>query len=128
MARPGRFDHLKPEVFRLFAEGMKPREILKQFTGLPSSTVYDWQKEFRNISGISGQARDKMPIDPESPLEKIINALWDLHAMPTQDGAGIMVQVLNALLRAEQVRAAQFAVEDMERLSDAELAKIANGG
>ena len=128
MARPGRFDHLKSEVFRLLAEGLRPQEILKQFPGLPSSTVYDWQKEFRNISGISGQPREKMPIDPESPLEKIINALWDLHSSPTQDGAGIMVQVLNALLRAEQIRAAQFTVEDMERLSDAELEKIANGG
>jgi uncharacterized protein (DUF433 family) len=126
MARRSNHEHQKPEVFRLLAEGFTPAEILEQLPDIPRSTVYDWAKEFRTVSGNGGgTARVAMPIDPESPLDKIINALWDLHRDPTTDGAGIMVQVLNALLRAEQVRTAQFAAIDFDSLSDEQLAKIA---
>jgi uncharacterized protein (DUF433 family) len=125
MARPGKFDHHKPEVFRLLAEGLKPQEILKELPDIPQANVYRWAKEFEKTSQTGRHVREKLPIDPESPLDKIINALWDLHKDPTMDGAGIMVQVLNALLRAEQLRSAQFAAIDFDSLSDEQLAKIA---
>lgn len=125
MARRSEFEHQKPEVFRMLAEGFKPQEILKQLPGLPQSTVYVWAKEFQNLSETGGVQRERLPIDPESPLDKIINALWDLHRDPTVDGAGVLVQVLNALLRAEQIRSAQFAAIDLDSLTDEQLAKIA---
>ena len=131
MARRSDHEHLKPEVFRLLSEGFKPAEIIDNFkrqgVKVPKSTVYDWAKEFRNVSGTG--ARVPVLIDPESPLQKIMNAMWDVHADPTKDGAQVRVNILNALLRAEQFRCQlESSNFDPAEMSDAELEKLANGG
>ena len=102
MARPGRFDHLKPEVLRLLAEGLKQSEILRQYPDLPKATLSGW------ASSVSSEPRSeppkpaprlRLPIDPESPIEKIKNALWDIVYNP--QGKGAAVQALNILLKIE---------------------------
>jgi hypothetical protein len=125
MPRRAKFEHLKPEVFRLLAEGFKPQEILQQLPDIPQSTVYDWQKEFRYLSENGGNKRERLPIDPESPLDKIMNALWDVVNDPTTEGANTKVNALNALLRVEQVRVAQFVSLDFDGMDEEQLKKIA---
>lgn len=114
----------------MLSEGFKPNEIIQNFidkgVDVAKSTIYDWAKEFRNLSGNNG--RISIPIDPESPLQRIINAMWDVHSNPTEDGAQIKVNVLNGLLRAEQFRCqVEVSKFDPDELSDAELEKISKG-
>ena len=117
MARPGRFDHLKPEVFRLIAEGLRFSQILKIHPEIPKGTLSAWFNTVNNIDSELVQnypepvqnppeplrplpvPRLRLPIDPESPLEKIKNALWDIVYNP--EGKGTAVQALNILLRIE---------------------------
>jgi hypothetical protein len=109
MARTSRHEKHKPQILRLLSEGLKPSDIAKQFPAIPTSTVYAWAKEFQNISRTGGDSGTpaplRLPIDPESPLERIIQALWDIHANPTAPGAGLQVQALQALMRAVQIQA-----------------------
>jgi hypothetical protein len=108
MARRSRHEQHKSEVFRLLAEGLTPAAVSKEFPDIPRRTVYDWATEFRTMcdkGANSAQAPIRLPIDPESPLERIIQALWDIHANPTAPGAGLQVQVLQALMRAVQIQA-----------------------
>jgi hypothetical protein len=119
MARPGRFDHLKPEIFRLIAEGMTFSQILKIHPEISKGTLSLWFSAVNNIGSEPVQndsepvqnppkpprqsampaPRLRLPIDPESPLEKIKNALWDIVYNP--EGKGTAVQALNILLRIE---------------------------
>lgn len=131
MARPGKWDHIKPEVFRLIKEGFKWAEIMEQFPNLPKGTLSGWFRQVENISSESSEPssepqRVRLPIDPESPLEKIKNALWDIVYQP--EGKGTAVQALNCLIRVHQMEwemsAAKFEPGEM---SEAELKKIASG-
>jgi hypothetical protein len=103
MARPGKFDHLKPEILRLLAEGVTQAEILRQHPGIPKGTLSLWASSVapvRNNSERSSEPpKPRLPIDPESPLEKIKNALWDIVYEP--QGKGAAVQALNILLKIE---------------------------
>lgn len=114
----------------MLSEGFKPTEIIQHFVGqgidVAKSTIYDWAKEFRNLSGNNG--RVAIPIDPESPLQRIINAMWDVLHDPTEEGAQVKVNVLNSLLRAEQFRH-QIEIDRFspDEMSDADLEKIARG-
>ena len=110
MARPGRFDYLKPEILRLLAEGLSFGEILRLHPELPKGTLHGWynhvkhrselvQNGFEISSEPEATPRLRMPIDPESPLEKIKNALWDIVYDP--QGKQVAVQALNILLRIE---------------------------
>lgn len=101
VARPGRFDHLKPEILRLLAEGLSPSEIRKQHPDIPKATLYDWAGSISDNSPENSPKapRPRLPIDPESPIEKIKNALWDIVYNP--QGKGAAVQALNILLKIE---------------------------
>lgn len=103
MARPGRHDHLKPEILRLIQEGLTFGEILRQYPELPKATLNGWFTQFgtgsEQVRNPPGQPRPRLPIDPESPIEKIRNALWDIVYTP--EGKGTAVQALNALIKIE---------------------------
>lgn len=102
MARPGKFDHLKPEILRLLAEGVSQAEIHKQYPGMPKGTLSRWAniEVVRIQKELSSKPEHlRLPIDPESPLEKIKNALWDIVYNP--DGKGVAVQALNLLIKIE---------------------------
>ena len=102
MARKGRYDHLKPEILRLLTEGVTQAEILRQYPDLAKATLSDWSRSVpvQNISELSTKSpRAGLPIDPESPIEKIRNALWDI--VYDQQGKGAAVQALNILLKSE---------------------------
>jgi hypothetical protein len=101
MPRKSDYEHFKPEVLRLLQEGFKVSEILRQMPQLAKSTAYDWEKEFRISSGISKTPAFPLPLDPESPLDKIKNALWDIVHEP--DGKGVAVQALNSLVKVFQL-------------------------
>lgn len=124
MARRSTVENLKPEVFELLKQGLRPKEIRERLPQLPSSTAYDWAKEFRIISGVPESISAKpiepqalaavsplLPKDPETPLEKIKHALWDIVANP--EGKHTAVQALNAL-----VKIAQIEMELCDRNSD----------
>lgn len=108
MARPGKFNHLKPEILRLIAEGVAWSDIRSQYPELPERTLADWVKRFRNAAESPAEStakppqlapKPRLPIDPESPLEKIKHALWDIVYDP--QGKGAAVQALNILLKIE---------------------------
>jgi hypothetical protein len=106
VARPGRFDHLKPEVMRLIAENVQWGEIRQQYPDLPERTLANWVNAVKVNSTAEPTAeptakppRPRLPIDPESPIEKIKNALWDIVYNP--QGKGAAVQALNILLKIE---------------------------
>ena len=148
MARPGRYEHLKPAVERLVREGLRFSKIKKQYPELPNATLSAWVNGFKekirlesggssesvpNISESIPQARVRLAkIDPESPLDKITRALWEVVDCPDQEGAGVKVQALNALFKIVQwnhsVAVEQDALEDVSTMDDAELEKIANNG
>ena len=101
------------------SEGFSVTEVRKQFPKIPKSTLYDWAKEFRNLSESgAGRSRQRMPIDPESPLDKICNALWDIVHEPEKKGAAVAVQALRALLQAEQSRATIPSLSGQEENND----------
>lgn len=101
MARKGKFDHLKPEILRLMAEGLSIPEIRRDYPEIPTSTLYDWAKAapLQNPELVPESPRLRLPIDPESPIEKIKHALWDIVYNP--QGKGAAVQSLNILLKIE---------------------------
>lgn len=102
MARKGRYDHLKPEILRLLAEGVSQAEILRQYPSMAKGTLSSWANSIpvRNVSELGSESpRARLPIDPESPIEKIRNALWDIVYSP--EGKGAAVQALNILLKIE---------------------------
>lgn len=115
MARPGKFDHLKPEILRLIAEGVSWGDIRSQYPDLPERTLANWMKLVNSVPDPTGFAtaehpakplpnpprepRLRLPIDPESPIEKIKHALWDIVYNP--QGKGAAVQALNILLKIE---------------------------
>jgi hypothetical protein len=102
MARPGKFDHLKPEIYRLIQEGVPWGELRAEYPGLPERTLADWIKAVRAGKPAEPPAKPptpRLPIDPESPLEKIKHALWDIVYDP--QGKGAAVQALNILLKIE---------------------------
>lgn len=103
MARPGKFDHLKPEILRLIAEGVSQADIRRQYPGLPKGTLSAWANAINPTpkrSELSSEPpKPRLPIDPESPLEKIKHALWDIVYDP--QGKGAAVQALNILLKIE---------------------------
>lgn len=102
MARPGKFDHLKPEILRLLAEGVSQAEIRRQHPDLPKGTLSAWANMppvQKSSECRSEPLRPRLPIDPESPIEKIKNALWDIVYDP--QGKGAAVQALNILLKIE---------------------------
>jgi len=114
MARPGKFDHLKPEIFRLIEEGVTQADIRRQYPGLPKGTLSAWANAINPQPSAPKPSseppkrsselpplppRPRLPIDPESPLEKIKHALWDIVYDP--EGKGTAVQALNILLRIE---------------------------
>lgn len=147
MARQSPHEHHKPAVFRYLREGFKVYQIrkLSEFADLPKSTLYDWAKEFRTIEQIGGVPEpvpESIPefrvrlakVDPEDPVQKVINALWDVAANPGERGAAIAVQAYNAILKGialqHELLAKQMTAEmdvNVSEMSEAELEKIANG-
>jgi hypothetical protein len=102
MARRGKFDHLKPEILRLLAEGLSQAEIRKQYPDIPKGTLSLWANlpPVQKCSELRSETpRPRLPIDPESPIEKIKHALWDIVYNP--EGKGAAVQALNILLKIE---------------------------
>jgi hypothetical protein len=102
MARPGKFDHLKPEIFRLIQEGVAWKDIRAQYPDLPERTLANWIDFVKNQATAESTAKPpepRLPIDPESPIEKIKNALWDIVHDP--QGKGAAVQALQVLLKIE---------------------------
>ena len=132
MARTGRFDHLKPEILRLIAEGMSYGQILKAHPEIPKATLYRWYSSVPNYSEpvpnsppsdsppADPPIRLRLPIDPESPLEKIRNALWDVVYEP--EGKGAAVQALNLLIRLLNVEYVETT--DLSSLSEEDLARM----
>lgn len=115
MARPGRYDHLKPEILRLLAEGVSQAEIRRQHPDLPKGTLSAWANSppVQNQLELSSETpRLRLPIDPESPIEKIKNALWDIVYNP--EGKGAAVQALNLLIKIEAPWLASGASEPHE--------------
>lgn len=116
MARPGKFDHLKPEVLRLIAEGVPWGEIRQQYPDLPERTLANWVNAVKakptaepTAEPTAKPPRLRLPIDPESPIEKIKNALWDIVYNP--EGKGAAVQALNLLIKIEAPWLAAGATE-----------------
>lgn len=103
MARPGKYDKDKPEAIRMIREGFSWSELQAKFKGIPKATLHGWFKQFGGTSECSEPSseppRARLPIDPESPLEKIKHALWDIVYEP--QGKGAAVQALNILLKIE---------------------------
>ena len=116
MARPGKFDHLKPEILRLIAEGVSQADIRRQYPGLPKGTLSAWANainpSFKSSEHGSEPPKPRLPIDPESPLEKIKHALWDIVYEP--QGKGAAVQALNILLKIEAPWLAAGAAEHQD--------------
>ncbi|EKU98107.1 hypothetical protein Lepto7375DRAFT_7368 [Leptolyngbya sp. PCC 7375] len=148
MARPGKYEHLKPAVERLVREGLRFGGIKKQYPEIPNATLSAWVNAFKEKVRLestefgtdSESPPESIPaarvrlakIDPESPLDKITRALWDVVDSPDQEGAGVKVQALNALFKIVQwnhgVAVEQDALEDVSTMDDAELEKIATNG
>jgi hypothetical protein len=103
MARPGKYDKDKPEAIRMIREGFAWGDLKARFKGIPDATLHGWFKQFGGTSETSESPseppRPRLPIDPESPLEKIKHALWDIVYEP--QGKGAAVQALNILLKIE---------------------------
>ena len=116
----------------MIKEGFDWGEIMKQFPKLPKATLSGWFKQVRNISSESSEPgsqppKQRLPIDPESPIEKIKNALWDIVYNP--EGKGVAVQALNSLIKVHQLEWDMAArTFEPDGMSDAELEKIASGG
>ena len=106
MARPGKWDHLKPEIMRLIQEGFGFAELHHRYPKIAKGTLHNWIKSFEPRSERSergSKPRPRLPIDPESPIEKVRNALWDIVQNP--EGKGVAVQALNAILKSFEVEA-----------------------
>jgi len=111
MGRRGKFDKDKPEIIRMIQEGFDWGEIKNQFPKLPDATLSLWFKKFKGTSETSQNTSEstsepprlRLPIDPESPIEKVRNALWDIVHDP--EGKGVAVQALNAILKSFEVEA-----------------------
>ena len=103
MARPGKHDKDKPEAIRMIREGFSWGDLKARFKGIPDATLSGWFKQFGGTSETSELSSEppkpRLPIDPESPLEKIRHALWDIVYDP--QGKGAAVQALNILLKIE---------------------------
>lgn len=115
MARPGRFDHLKPEILRLLAEGVSQAEIRGQYPDIPKATLSQWANSeviLNQLEQGSKPPQLRLPIDPETPLEKIRAALWDIVYNP--EGKGAAVQALNLLIKIEAPWLASGASEPHE--------------
>lgn len=128
--RPGKWEKFKPDVHRLIQEGMGFSELRKEFPQIPKGTLHRWYTAFTQpVSERSGSVPKpppRLPRDPESPIEKIINALWDV--VHDYEGKGVAVQALNALIKAEQLRwDIESRAADLDNMSEAELEKVANG-
>ncbi|MEM9945471.1 MAG: hypothetical protein AAF810_05335 [Cyanobacteria bacterium P01_D01_bin.36] len=65
----------------------------------------------------------RLPIDPETPLEKIRNALWDIVSDP--EGKGVAVQALNILVKIEQLNWDMSSRFNVSEMSEEDLEKIA---
>lgn len=126
MSRPGKWDHIKPQVIRLIHEGVDYSGLRKEFPNVPKGTLHGWYTAYSGFtpqpqpersepeSERSETPRLRLPIDPESPIEKVRNALWDIVKNP--DGKGVAVQALNAILKSFEVEARLIMSSD----SDAE--------
>jgi len=118
MPRRSKWEHLKPEVWRLLSEGFTPKQIKDQLwergEKIPKTTVYTWAKEFEGVREVeirkqtnnkTGMIPKRLPIDPESPVENIINKLWDLYedadTLPSSI-TSVKVKILDTLLKARQ--------------------------
>ena len=119
MARPGRFDHLKAEICRLLSEGVSQAEIRKRYPGIPKGTLSGWASNptghippppVHNPPPVLNPVANPPPrpirpsiipgvIDPETPLDRIKAALWDVVSSPKDQGPA--VQALRELLRLE---------------------------
>ena len=146
MAGRSKYEQHKPAVERLVNEGLGFAEIKNQFPDIPNGTLSRWVNAFKEKMILEGRAYlEQIPntpesipaarvrlakIDPESPLDKITCALWDVVDHPEQDGAGVKVQALNALFKIVQWNHDQAMIQESEidipAMDDAELEKLAN--
>ncbi len=114
MARKSKYEKHKPGVFRHFQEGFSAGEVLRipEYSKIPSSTIYDWAKEFKLIQSLGHESgfipeKESIPearlrlkkIDPEDPIQRVINALWDIVDDPSDKGANVAVQACNTILK-----------------------------
>ena len=106
----------------MIKEGFEWVEIMQAYPGLPKATLSGWFRQAENLSAESLDSSSeptessseltelsseppklRLPIDPESPIEKVRNALWDIVHKP--EGKGVAVQALNAILKSFEVEA-----------------------
>ena len=145
---PGRskHEHHKPAVERLVSEGLNFAAIKKQFPLIPNGTLSRWVNAFEEKlrvipKGDTEQLPDQLEsipaarvrlakIDPDSPLDKITRALWDVVDRPDQDGAGVKVQALNSLFKIVQWNHDQSVAQedelDLTTMDDSKLEELAN--
>ena len=142
MAGKSRYGHHKPAIERLVREGLNYSEIKQQYPNIPNGTLHGWVTAFQekikaeNPRGFSNdseavpQARVRLAsIDPDSPLDKITRALWDVVDRPDQDGAGVKVQALNSLFKIVQWNHDQSVAQDeldLATMDDSKLEELAN--
>ena len=108
MARTGKWEKFKPEVIRLIQEGLKFSDIRKEFPQIPKGTLAGWCKSYseqraERSDSVRTPPKLNLPIDPESPIERVRNKLWDIADDP--EGKGVAVQALNAILKSFEVEA-----------------------
>lgn len=92
----------------MIKEGFEWGEIMAQYPKLPKATLSGWFKQCQHISSESSKPGSeppklRLPIDPESPIEKVRNALWDVVHDP--EGKSVVVQALNVILKSFEVEA-----------------------
>lgn len=146
MAGRSKHEQHKPAVERLVNEGLGFAEIKNQFPDIPNGTLSRWVNAFKEKMILEGRtyseqipnAPESIPaarvrlakIDPDSPLDKITRALWDVVDNPDQAGAGVKVQALNTLFKIVQWNHDQVAAQedelDLATMDDSKLEELAN--
>lgn len=149
MAKISRYAHLKPEVLELFQQGLKVADVRAKYPNLPTSTAFDWYKEFQ-LSGT--QIQNEMIPDSDSGMPskpiKIVSALqkkesvsyltptdhpnpreevralrrylWQ-HIKYPNDDSSLVFQGASAYLRAIQV---EYNLPDLTEIEDDDTATL----
>lgn len=115
-----KFDYLKPEAFVEYEKGLLPKDLLKleNFLDLPRPSAYRWYSEYQrtlvqnctdtNTTGIGGihPHSNVTPIGTreDSDFELVRKTLRSIIKGVTVEGAGVIVQACNTLLRAIEVK------------------------
>ena len=116
----------------LFGQGKRPVDIAPEYPKVPTSTLYDWFRSFRNDSGIRAESQSTSAVSiPESPqevtylcpsdcddpreeLRMVKREIWKNAKRPTKESA-IAIQGFNAYLRAMQIEHSLPVTEDDNR-------------